>query len=105
MGFMGINHWVESDNAADFHAHLQTTLNTSFRNELRNKANEYNTPGWLNALLIFKETPGLILFLDNKILDSIEEKIEKDLGYLKGKDGGDLVRNFRATRYLRKRDE
>ncbi len=98
MGFMGLANYTESDNASDFHAKLRLAIRSMFREELKNKANKYNTPGWLNALLIFKEYPSMAQFLDLKTLDCIDEEIEKDQGYLVTDDGYELIRNFRTLR-------
>ena len=99
MGFMGLGHWGESDNAADFHARLRLQIRNEFRKEMKNKANCYNTPGWLNALLIFKEYPSIAKFLDASMLKAIDNEIEKDLGYLKDGEGYDLIRNFRSIKF------
>ena len=101
MGFMGLNHWSESDMAADFHAKLRLSVRSMFRQELKNRANEYNTPGWLNALLIFKEYPSIASMLDKATLNKIDAEIEKDLGYLNDGAGFDLIRNFRSIRLSR----
>lgn len=98
MGFMGLSHYTESDNASDFHAKLRLHVRNLFREELKNKANEYNTPGWLNALLVFKEYPSLPMLLDNKTLNEIDKEIDKDHGYLIDADGYELIRNFRNIR-------
>ena len=98
MGFMGLSHYTESDNASDFHAKLRLHVRNLFRAELKNKANEYNTPGWLNALLIFKEYPSMPELLDMKTLDEIDKAIDKDIGYLTTSDGYELIRNFRTIR-------
>ncbi len=95
---MGLGHWTESDNASDFHARLRLKIRDEFRRELKNMANEYNTPGWLNALLIFKEYPSIAKFLDAITLNRIDAEIEKDMGYLKDGEGYDLIRNFRTIR-------
>ncbi len=105
MGFMGIKHWSESDCAADFHARLRLQIRNEFRKEITNKANEYNTPGYVNALLLFKEYPSLVKFIDAPTLKKINDGIDKDLGYLKGKDGVDLIRNFYAECYLTKEEK
>ena len=55
MGFMGLNHWVESDMAADFRAGLIHDLLKATRKELKNKANEYNTPGYMNIALLIED--------------------------------------------------
>ena len=102
MGFMGLSNWSESDNAADFHATLTQYINSAFRKELKNEANEYNTPGWLNALLILKEHPSLVTVLSKDILRTIGNKINQDClngsrgCYLDNIEGRDLIRNFNA---------
>ena len=85
MGFMGIGHWVDSDGAADFRATLLETIekHSSARpaiqktfvqrviaKELKDFANEYNTPGFLNIALCLEvegedkgwDDPGLPVF-------------------------------------------
>ena len=67
MGFMGLNHWGESDNASGFVYTLEETLAKTAKEplaeqkrmirlkvneELRNEANEYNTPGAINIALV-----------------------------------------------------
>lgn len=101
MGFMGLKHWVESDNAADFHARLSASLNKLVKDELKNKANKYNTPGYVNVLLIFKETPGIVEFIKYDTLNAINRMIENDEGYLDNADGNELVRNFYSARYVK----
>jgi len=78
MGFMGIKNWVESDNAADFMDTLQRTITDLFHKELRNKANCYNTPGYVNALLIFKSYPDLVGLVHPDTLDMISMAIDAD---------------------------
>jgi hypothetical protein len=63
MGFMGLGHWVYSDNASGFRCGLLQALektteakrNKAIRaevsNELQDMANNYNTPGYLNLAL------------------------------------------------------
>ncbi len=98
MGFMGISHWVDSDCAADFRFTLKKEIDALFKKELKNEANEYNTPGWLNALLIFKSYPHLIHFVGDEIVDEIVTRIKSDNGYLKIKGGKDLVTRFLKLR-------
>ena len=105
MGFTGLSSWNDSDMAADFHARLRLKIRDEFRKELKNRANEYNTPGWLNALLLFKEYPSLVKFLDLMTLNVIDKEIEKDLGYLKDAEGYDLIRNFRTFRFNSKQED
>lgn len=105
MGFMGIKNWVESDNAADFQDTLKRTITAAFHTELKNKANKYNTPGYVNALLIFKSYPDLVGLVHPDTLDVISMAIDSDVGYLKGKDGAALIRSFYAARYISKKEE
>lgn len=102
MGFMGLNDWGESDMAADFHARLRLKIREEFRRELKNEANCYNTPGWLNALLIFKEYPDLMKFLDLVTIERINKALDEDDGYLKIEGGGALVQNFKALLLTRR---
>lgn len=104
MGFSGLYSWGESDGAADFRYNLVEAINKSFKKELKNNGNRYNTPGWVNALLLFKEYPNLISFLEKKVLDEIDASIEIDSGYSRHPDQSlvrdyiTLVVNFRETR-------
>jgi len=97
MGFMGIQNWVQSDGAADFQYRLEGNIATIFRQEMKDEANCYNTPGWVNILLILKSYPSLIHFMDDKTKKQISARITKDTnenGYLWHKGGKALVRNF-----------
>jgi hypothetical protein len=74
MGFMGLSSWVESDGAADFRYVLQqqfkkfakdpAALKRAVREvvdlELKDMANEYNTPGMVNLALCIEgeDDPG-----------------------------------------------
>jgi hypothetical protein len=61
MGFMGLSHWVESDGASDFRFVLQEAkgnkakLKKLIATELKDFANEYNTPGFLNVALVIAD--------------------------------------------------
>jgi hypothetical protein len=86
MGFMGLSSWVDSDNAADFRYVLQqqfkkfakdpAALKRAVREvvdlELKDMANDFNTPGMVNLALCIEsegdlgnpeyEDPGLPVF-------------------------------------------
>lgn len=63
MGFFGLGHWVESDEAADFRWVLlhalrkksspaqKQSVNRAVEKELDNMANSHNTPGFINLAL------------------------------------------------------
>lgn len=55
MGFMGLSHWALSDNAADFRGGLLATMTKMLAKELKETANEYNTPGYINVALIMED--------------------------------------------------
>lgn len=67
MGFFGLNHWIDSDSAAglhiavveEFHRHrarlpLKTRIRRLVDQELKDMANEYNTPGFINLALLLE---------------------------------------------------
>ena len=86
MGFLSLLHWVDSDNAADFRHILQeqftefakdpAALKRAVRgvvsHELKDMANDFNTPGFVNLALVMEsegdpgdmeyEDPGLPVF-------------------------------------------
>src|SRR3990167_1114815 len=69
MGFMGLLHWVESDECADFRYTILKTVSELCEKELKNKANEYNTPGWVNIALLVED--GMFDFLqEDDIVDA-----------------------------------
>lgn len=107
MGFSGLKHWVESDGAADFRAVIADALNKAFTKELKNEANPYNTPGWVNALLLFKEYPSIVPLIRKDLLDYIDDRIERDVDFSCDKrltvDFIPLVVNFRHARLKNKK--
>lgn len=94
MGFMGLSHWSESDNAADFHSKLYKAINKAFLSELKRDANVYNTPGYINVMLMIKSNPSLANFISTKILSIVSERINSDNGYLRIKGGKELLRDY-----------
>lgn len=70
MGYMGLESYVESDNASDFHWLVKKNLKNigktvkMFETELKNSANCYNTPGPVN----------IALTIEDGILDSLKKK-------------------------------
>ena len=67
MGFIGINSWIDSDNAAGFASELErefkrsktggawrTKVRSMVRKELAQTDNQFNTPGWLNVALVLE---------------------------------------------------
>lgn len=98
MGFTGVKHYTESDGAADFQSVLGKNINKMFHAEMKDEANQYNTPGWVNILLVLKSYPSLIHFMDDKLRAKINKRIDEDVmvgGYLWHKGGKVLVDNFK----------
>lgn len=56
MGYMGLKHWVDSDSAADLTANAEKALVKVLRKGLKEKGNEYNTPGPVNVALFLEAT-------------------------------------------------
>ena len=79
MGYAGLSHWSESDNAADALCNLTNAVDKAVHKELANHANCYNTEGIVNILLICEDKPGLIQYMKTptiqKIIKEGEEKI------------------------------
>lgn len=61
MGFMGLSHWNDSDNAADFVSAFKKTIPDEkqmlgcIKQEFKNGANTYNTPGFINVALMVED--------------------------------------------------
>ena len=55
MGYMGLSEWKDSDNAADICFELQKAVQKVFNKEIKDKANEYNTPGPVNFGLLIED--------------------------------------------------
>jgi hypothetical protein len=56
MGYMGLKHWVDSDMAADLAANAEKALVKVLRKGLKEKGNEFNTPGPVNVALFLEAT-------------------------------------------------
>ena len=107
MGFMGLSHWADSDNAADFKSELETRLweivlsNTDTQREIKNlidselsdEANKYNTPGPINIALLVeadiipksvltKKQVQLILQKLKRYRETYKPSLHKDLDRL-----------------------
>lgn len=55
MGFMDLT-VRGSDKASDFYYLLTKEVAKVLEKELKNEANQYNTPGWINVAMIFDES-------------------------------------------------
>lgn len=82
MGYMGLNHWGESDNSSGFLFEIQEKLGKSLNalifQELKNRANNYNTPGEVNVSLLIEDGAIPVHLINNRNRDEIMLKL-KDL--------------------------
>lgn len=62
MGYMGLDHWIDSDNASDFRSKVEDVIANVFAKHLDYTSNEYNTPGAVNVALVAEE----LLFRDGE---------------------------------------
>jgi len=84
MGFCGLNHWCESDNAADFYSQVLDKIGDLFLKEVKMIANEYNTDGDVNVALVAEHLlQNIIVHKGDKLysalcetMDSLEKKIK-----------------------------
>ena len=84
MGFMGLNHWVESDNAADFRYVLIQNMLEECKKEVVHETNEYNTDGCINIALLLED--GTFDFLEEydfekfgPVFDEAIERLDKKI--------------------------
>jgi hypothetical protein len=61
MGFMGLDNWVCSDNAADLMGKVLDSLGKILLEHVDKRDNEYNTQGWMDVALVVEE-----LLVNNK---------------------------------------
>jgi hypothetical protein len=110
MGYMGLESYVESDNAADFHYLVQkylldiTKTVDVFATEVKYVANCYNTPGPVNIALVVES--GVLDKLPDihkkKLHASISEALAKlDIMITENKDDTDQNIVWHVTAYKR----
>ena len=78
MGYMGLNHWEESDNAADFvflfeKAKTKAQRHKVIDKELEEFGNSYNTPGSVNIALAIEDGKVGLDDLKPKHLERMQE--------------------------------
>jgi hypothetical protein len=104
MGYMGLNSWIDSDNAAAFVNNALFSMAKLVQKELKNKDNAYNTPGFVNVALWAESfLPDDFVYRDQdlgvQLLRAIE-MLEKELVDLKKeKDWGS--KDMHVTAYKR----
>jgi hypothetical protein len=81
-GMVGIKHWQESDETADFMADIQEFVIRKLRTQVKKRGNEFNTTGAWDVCLVAKT--GILEALDmveqvGDIYEKAAEQIEKDL--------------------------
>jgi hypothetical protein len=105
MGYMGLKHWGESDMAADLAHHAEQSLVKVLRKGLKEKGNEYNTPGPINVALFLEATIKDAHYndeLSRLILDTIEllEKLIAKTKREKWNDDSNKQMHMRAYRRM-----
>lgn len=86
MGYMGLDSWGESDNAAGFKSSLEEAVGELFDSEIQDEANSYNTPGSVNIGLLIEDgvlpirllKPSQINILKDKLKVLIKDSSKKD---------------------------
>ena len=81
-GMMGIKHWGDSDNTADFMIGIQEFVMRKLRVQVNKQGNEFNTSGAWDVCLVAKT--GLLEALDiageiGDVYEKAAEQIQKDL--------------------------
>ena len=66
-GFMGLSSWAESDEAADVAYEVAITTAKILTKALKQKANEYNTPGYVNVALVLVSLATSSVFRQDEI--------------------------------------
>ena len=86
MGYFGLEHWGDSDEAADFVSVYQTAKSPKSKQnvidkELKNFANDYNTPGSVNIALAIEDgilqTSDLNVVQLNKLRKLLKKLIDE----------------------------
>lgn len=85
MGYMGLNAIGDSDMASDFVSGVMDKIAEECEKEIKNKANEYNTPGYVNITLfaeayLMKESlygDSRLIKVLKKVLAKLEAKLAK----------------------------
>jgi putative endonuclease len=87
MGYLGLDHWGESDNASGFYYNIQESISKMVSKELKRKDNSLNTDGYINIALLLEDEVFSIRLLTHdqvyKLMDKLKEniKISKDDKY------------------------
>jgi hypothetical protein len=76
MGFSGLNCWQDSDEAADFVGDILEPIVKRMKKELKNKSNEFNTPGYINVALFFEAFLLKQILYNDELVDIAEKTIE-----------------------------
>jgi len=87
MGYMGLENYMASDEASDFVCTVLGSIEKDCEKQLKNKANEYNTPGYVNIAL-FAEAflKNISIYSDDKlykILEQVKNKLDEQVKAIK----------------------
>jgi hypothetical protein len=79
MGFMGLSHPYESDEASDYIRNITKQVANVSEKELENEANQYNTPGYINVALMFETMVNPVMEMykfDDGLLDVAKQTLK-----------------------------
>lgn len=74
---MGLKHWGESDDAADFKITLEEAVSKLVKKELRHFANEYNTSGAVNIALMLEDGIISIKLIEAPLIKVLLEQLNR----------------------------
>lgn len=74
---MGLNHWGESDEAADFFFKISKEVDKLVKKELKNRANGYNTSGEINVALLIKDGKIDVSSLEDATIEDLLKRLNK----------------------------
>ena len=104
MGYMGLDSYGDSDEAFSFVAAIEKAIGKLCKKELKNRANSYNTSGWVNIGL-FAEIwlKDVSIYTDTDLYHSLvkaRDMIKEDIKEIeKTEDWGS--KNMHLTAYRR----
>lgn len=104
---MGLSHWTESDNAADFKYVFEEKIRSEaiklINRELKDEANEFNTPGYINVALLVEAGAITDLMMTTEQADRIIQCLERAASKWDSDLATDIKRMIRSMKKLRKK--
>ena len=121
MGYMGLSHWVESDNAADFRYTIMEALKRKkggkakaqrlIRKEMKLVDNQFNTDGSVNVALVMEDagsednwdgpTPDLTKLMTKRDFETLIKGLQKLISRCELEDKADPNMNWHRKNFER----